>query len=306
MANYLGSVVNIATVTSGVDSVLAEDQNVKGSEIVAIQQTLGINPQRSKSTVVARLNEYSTMFRGFISENAAQLIYNTTTSVSLNPVSAEVNGTLLTWASPVVKSGLTRLVADSVYYAYLYNSSGNANFDVSTTVPVWDSALEYWKKTGDNGRRCVGYRSVNSSQQIRKFLNTVMGRVSEFLILDGLDSTLKRVVNLGAVSTYWETFSLAPFAPVHASHALLLPKLVGTLANDDAALGLSPIDLGPAAGNEASHQVRARAIAAGTGTSFGSTWLPISSQQAYFYRLFHIAGSGSTANIEVHGARVIR
>ena len=96
MANYLGSIVNIATVTNGVDSILAEDQNVKGSEIVAIQQTLGISPQGSKSTVVARLNEYSTMFRGFISENAAQLIYNTTTSVSLNPGSAEVNGTLLT------------------------------------------------------------------------------------------------------------------------------------------------------------------------------------------------------------------
>lgn len=243
---------------------------------------------------------------GFIQENSAQLVWDSNTGYHANPGSAVVNGTLLVWSANITRSSLS-LSANTLYYVYLYSNSGTPAVEESTTVPVWDSGLNYYKKTGDQTRRCIGYFSTNASSQIRKFLNTVMGRVSEFILTDGVDAgTSKRVVSGGTVSGSWQSFSLSPFVPAHATHAYLLSKLVSSVVNDDGIIGLSPIDLGSSVGNEAPFQVRGKIVAASQSIFFGTSWLAISSPQTYYYRLQHVVGTGSQANIEVYGARILR
>jgi hypothetical protein len=56
MSDYPSAVTSFATVVDGVDDVLADPQNQQSEEIVAIQSTLGVNPQGSSATVAARLN----------------------------------------------------------------------------------------------------------------------------------------------------------------------------------------------------------------------------------------------------------
>jgi hypothetical protein len=84
--------------------------------------------------------------------DGAKPTYNNYSQVGLEAGSAMVNGSLLTWNSPltVSTSGIAAL-----NYIYLYSNSGTATLEKSTTVPVWDSTLGYWKKTGDATRRCV-------------------------------------------------------------------------------------------------------------------------------------------------------
>lgn len=245
-------------------------------------------------------------YTGYIQENSAQLLYVGAQAYSVLPGSADVNGTLLTWAANIARTGLS-LTADTIYYVYLYSSSGTPAVEESTTVPVWDSALNYYKKTGDATRRCIGWIEASATNTLRKFLNTVQGRVSEVIYLDGEDpATDKRVVNGGTVSTSWQSFSLAPLVPSHATHFYGLAKIVFTNSLDDAVLGLSAIDLGSAQGNWAPFDVRDKGAAAGVSTFFGSNWLAISTSQTYYYRLYHVTGTTSTAVVEIHGARIVR
>jgi hypothetical protein len=244
--------------------------------------------------------------KGFISEIGAQLTYGTGTFYKVEAGAAEVNGTMLTWSSPINRSGLT-LASGTIYYSYLYSSAGFPAVEESTTVPVWDSALNYYKKTGDNTRRCIGFVQASNANTIRKFSNIVIGRMSEIYFTDGVDATAgKRIVSGGTASGTWASFSLASFVPNNATHAWVIGKVAYTASGDDGILGISPIDLGTAnAAQQAPYAVRDRGTANGTSTFFGHGFLPLVEVQIMYYRVQTVAGS-PTANIEVQGARFIR
>lgn len=243
--------------------------------------------------------------KGYIQENSAKLLYVGTQAYSVLPGSADVNGTLLTWAANIARTSLS-LTANTLYYVYLYSNSGTPAVEESTTVPVWDSALNYYKKTGDGTRRCIGWIEASATNTIRKFLNTVMNRVSEIIYTDGADfATAKRVVVAGTTTGSWASFSLAPFVPAHATHAYMIGKIGFVASGDDGALGLSPIDLGSSTASEAPFVVRDRGAAAGVSTFFGHTWFPISTPQTYYYRIIIVTGTPN-ANIEIQGARIVR
>lgn len=240
-------------------------------------------------------------------ENGAQLLYVGAQAYSVTPGRMAVNGEILSWASNIARTSLS-LTANTMYYVYLYNNAGTPAVEESTTVPVWDSALNYYKKTGDNSRRCIGFIQASATDTIRKFVSTVSGRILEIWYMDGVDPGTggKRPVAAGTATGAWTSFSLAPIVPVHAQYVGIVAKLSFPSAGDDGILGLSPISLGTSLANTSPHSVRDRS---GTGTNaltfFGLTWLAIHESQTYYYRLQVISGS-PTVYIDVHGARIIR
>lgn len=258
-------------------------------------------------TPVAKASYISSLLgRGYIRENSAQLLYVGAQAYSVLPGAADVNGVYLEWAANIARTSIS-LTADTIYYVYLYSNSGTPAVEESTTVPVWDSALNYYKKTGDDTRRCIGWIEASATNTLRKFLNIVQGRISEIIYLDGDDpATDRRVLASGTTTGSWASFSLAPLVPSHATHFYAVPKLIFVAANDDAIFGLSPIDLGSATGNFAPFIIRDRGPAIGTGTFTGTVWLAISTSQTYYYRLFHVTNTTTVVHVEVNGARIVR
>ena len=244
--------------------------------------------------------------KGYLRENSAQLLYVGAQAYSVLPGSADVNGTLLTWAADIARTSLT-LTADTLYNVYLYSNSGTPAVEESTTAPVWDSALNYYKKTGDATRRWIGFLNASATNTIRKFVNiSVGGRVSETIYVDG-SVTGKSAVNAGSGSSSWTSFSLATLVPLTATHFYAISRLTGTSANDDAAAGISPIDLGSGiVGSLAPYVVRGDNDVAGATIFFGTAWLSIYTAQTAYYRIYHVVGTGSTLTLQVHGARFIR
>lgn len=242
---------------------------------------------------------------GYIQENCAKLVYDSANGYHVEPGSANVNGTLLVWESNITRASLT-ISANTLYYVYLYSNSGTPALEESTTVPVWDSALNYYKKTNDATRRCIGFiEGSGAANTMRKFQNINLGRISEIIYVDG-DITGRVPISGGTVTTAWTSFSLAPLVPAHATHCSLLMKIIGATLGDEGIIGLSPIDLGSGVvANLSPNFVRGRASAAGANVFFGSTWNAIETSQTYYYRLLINAGT-PTVEIQVHGARFVR
>lgn len=244
---------------------------------------------------------------GYLRDNSAQLIYVGAAAYSVLPGSADVNGTLLTWVSNIARTSLT-LSADTVYYVYLYSNSGTPAVEESTTAPAWSATLNYYQKTGDATRRCIGFIATRAANTIRKFNNNVYGRTSEFIYIDGetnLFST-KEVVSAGATTASWASFSLATLVPAHATDWWCSPKISFNASGDDCILGISPIDLGasPTAG-DAPFTIRGQTNVAAARLFTGRAWLPIVTASTYYYRINRLVGT-ATAYIEAHGARIIR
>jgi len=253
--------------------------------------------KRSGSSVIG-----ANPFIGYIAENSAQLIYVGANAYSVLPGSADVNGTMLTWASNIARTSVS-LSANTLYYVYLYSNAGTPAVEESTTVPVWDSTLLCYKKTGDSTRRCIGFIEANATPAIRSFVNIVSERISEILYTDG--STTGKIVVSAGTATTWTSFSLAPLVPAHATHVSMILKLSLTTIADEGLIGISPIDLSPGASNTAPNQVRGKAAYAGANIFFGSSWNAIQTAQTYYYILSAISGTPAV-NIEVHGARFVR
>jgi hypothetical protein len=300
MASFPGSIKNFPTLTDGVDSVLALHQNERANEIEAIEANLGTNPHGSFATVKDRI---LSLEEGFISAAGAYLIWNSTSSISLAAGSAAVNGVVLTWASLLTLSGLTP-TANTVYYVYLYSSGGSAAIEVSATVPEWDSSLNYWKKTADATRRCVGYYAANGSGQVRKFLNFVNGRTSEFIIVDG-GGTGRRLLNGVTISTDWTLFSFGAFVPANASHAWVNMYVSSPTVGETGILGVCPIDMGASLASESPFQARSK-IATANQINHNMLWLPFSDAPNYYYRIQQVVGTDSVGTLDIHGARMIR
>ena len=240
---------------------------------------------------------------GFIGENGGQLLYVGAAAYSVLPGSVLVNGALLSWSSNIARTGLS-LTANTLYYVYLYSNSGTPAVEESTTAPAWDTTLAYWKKTGDATRRCIGFIEASAANTMRKFLNTVNGRNSEFLYTDG-DTTGRVPVAAGNATGAWTSFTLSPLVPVHATHMYSVIKQVNASSGDDGIVGISPVDLGASVGNQGTNTVRARGSAANASVFFGANWNAISVSQTYYYRLQIVSGT-PTVNIEINGARIVR
>lgn len=243
---------------------------------------------------------------GYIADNCAQLLYVGAQAYSVLPGSADVNGTILTWASNIARTSLS-LTADTLYNVYLYSNSGTPAVEESTTAPVWDSTLGYYKKTGDDTRRFIGFINASATNTIRNFMHVVTGtRVSEIIYIDG-SVTGKSAVTSGSGASSWTSFSLSTLVPLPATHYYAIAKLSGTAANDDATAGISPTDLGSGiTGNLAPFIVRGDNDVAGSSIFFGSTWLSIYTAQTGYYRIAHVVGTGSLLTLQVHGARFLR
>lgn len=253
-------------------------------------------------TAETKKMEISKLFPGYWKEGGGKLTWNSATGYQVAAGAADLNGDVISWTSAITRSSLS-LSADTLYNVYLYNNSGTAAITESTTSPTFDSSLGYWIKTGDNTRRWIGYLATDASGNIRKFVHVLCGgRVSEIILVDG-SVTGKSVVNGGTTTGSWASFTMTTLVPVPASHYYAVAKLVGTAANDDATIGISPIDLGSAAGNLAPFVVRGDNDVAGGSIFFGTTMLPISTAQTNYYRIAHVVGTGSSLVLQVHGSR---
>lgn len=247
--------------------------------------------------------------KGYIRELSSKLVFDSVNSYHVEPGAADINGSIITWDSNINRSGLS-LLANTLYNVYLYNNNGTASIEESTTNPIWDSSLLYMKKTGDATRRWVGYFSTDASNNIRKFLHSLIGnRMSEIIFIDGVLTGRQPVSNVVS-ETSWTPFSLSPLVPIHATHVNLLRKLIFTVVGQDLFLALSPIDLGSGViANLAPDYIRAHAgsiAAAGSGNIFfGSSWNAISISNTYYYRTWQYQGT-PLATIEIHGSRFSR
>lgn len=244
--------------------------------------------------------------QGFISENAGYLTYITGTSYRLEAGSAIVNDKMLTWSNPITRTGLT-MTSGSMPYVYLYASgTSTAALEESTTAPVWDSTLSYYKKTNDPTRRCIGFLQALGVNTIRPFINIAKERISEFIYIDGVsDSGGKLLVNQVASTAAWTAIPMTNIVPVHTIEAWIIGKLILPTSADDGTLGLSPSDLGSASAALGLFQARGRAGANNANIFFGGTWLPVKETQNIYYRTLSNAGS-PVAQVIVEGCRFIR
>lgn len=243
--------------------------------------------------------------RGYISENAGQMTYITGTSYRVEAGAADVNGTMLAWSSPITRSSLT-FTSGTMNYVYLYSNAGTPAVEESTTAPVWDGDLNYYKKTGDNTRRCIGFLQAYAVNTVRPFSNHVRGRVSEFYYIDGSSDNAGRTpVSNQASTSAWTAVVMTTLIPAHTKDVLLIAKLNLATAGDDGTIGLSPSDLGAASAAFGVYQARGRAGANGANIFFGNGWMPVKETQTIYYRTLSNSGS-PTAILTVTGAGIIR
>lgn len=240
---------------------------------------------------------------GYISENAAQLTYITGTSYQVEAGSMDINGTNVQWASASVRTGVT-LTSGTMNYVYGYSTGTTIGLEESTTAPVWDGTLNYYKKTGDNTRRCIGFLQAQTVNSIRPFINVVKSRISEFTFQDYTDGKL--LVNNATITGAWTTMNLGTYLPTQTNEALILGKLVLASSGDEGTLGISTmLPSAATAPNTVIYQLRDRAPAAGANVFFGNAWLTVYDPVKLYAKLL-ITNGAPACQIGIWGCRFIR
>lgn len=242
---------------------------------------------------------------GYIEQQGAKLVYVGTAAYNVLAGAAVVNDKLLTWAATISRTGLS-LSANTLYYVYLYDNSGTPAVEESTTVPVWDSAYDYFKKTGDATRRMIGWITTNASSQINKFVCVVYDRTLDIVYTDG-DNTLHTVLSAGTENSAWASIDLAKFVPANcAIMATFQPKLGATSDADEGVISFSPTDLGSGVlAYQAPYQFRDK-VELSTITKYpGPLDGRIVTSVTYYYRTFRVTGTVK-ALLEVWGAKIVR
>ncbi|MCS6302381.1 MAG: hypothetical protein H8K07_01745 [Nitrospira sp.] len=84
-----------------------------------------------------------------------------------------INGSIETIPSAGVSVDSGGLVSNTIYYAYMYMSSGVMTGEFSTTAPATDTTYGHQIKTGDGTRTLVGLVRTNASSQ---FVDSVTQR----------------------------------------------------------------------------------------------------------------------------------
>lgn len=114
------------------------------------------NPNKQVSKNAWNDDHYET---GLISGCLLTRVSNTTLGVAAG--SLDINGTIYVNAGSLTIT--PSIAADTLYMIYAVPSGSGFVLEASTTVPVWDAALNYWKKTGDATRRFIGcWRTFNN------------------------------------------------------------------------------------------------------------------------------------------------
>lgn len=287
-----------APITTNVQIDLATGITVAGTPIDATR----LNRMEAGIDVID--TRASGLALGYISENSFKLAWVSAASITIAAGSLDINGVLCTAAAPITLAGLT-LGVNAIHYVYAYATGAAVTIEQNTTVPVWDGALNYYKKNGDASKRCIGFIVGNATGAIRRFQNSVSGRVSEVIYTDG-DPTGRVPVSAGTATAAWTAFTLAPLVPVHATHSSVILKMVGVTLGDDGIVAISPIDLGAAAlSNMAPNYIRQRASAASAHAFTGASWNAIDVPSTQYYRLQIMAGT-PMAYVELVGARFSR
>lgn len=245
--------------------------------------------------------------RGFIEWNATQYVSRNAADVTkLDFVAGKaiVNGSLLEWSATT--SAAHSLVAAGMAYAYVYNNAGTPAFEIVTTEPAYDSTLGYYKKTGDDTRRCVwsGYVWATSTPtyRIAPFLARANGRVAEVHYMseyvdasNAFDRNDIILVNLSAqtASINPTSFTLAQ-VPTHADDWIVDARIDSGAAASDVILSLHPEDRNNAAHaltQWETYSVRDYLATATTSTFFGAANLPIKTARTCYYDASHVAGT---------------
>lgn len=243
---------------------------------------------------------------GYIKEQGGKLVYVGTAAYNVLAGAAMVNGALLSWTSTISRSSLS-LSANTLYYVYLYSNSGTPAVEESTIAPVWNSSFDYFKKTGDDTRRLLGWISTNGSSQIYSFVASIAGRTMSILYTDGAAVTTHAVLSSGTENTNWASIDLSKFVPAAcAIVAFFQPKLGATSDGDEGVIGLSPIDLGSSVlAYQAPYQFRDK-VELSTITKYpGPLDAIMSVSQTYYYKTFRATGTVK-ATLECWGARIVR
>ena len=238
----------------------------------------------------------------------AALTYDAVDGYSLEAGSDwNVNGTELTWVASIARASLA-LAASTLYYVYLYDSgAGVAAVEESTTAPTWNSTYNYWQKTGDATRRCIGYIAVDSNGNIIKFVNTVLHYESEITFLGDNTSgslTYKQVISAGSAGTQ-TAMDLSAHIPSHATQWRFAAKISFGASGNDATLGIDPSN-GFGTSPYAAYTVRSQNGASGASNTFlGRSWMQIMTAQTAYYAITNNTGT-NTAYVEAWGARFRR
>ena len=150
----------------------------------------------------------------------------TGSTVTMAAGSFDVNGTLVPWTSPLTLNVGT-LAASTLYYVYL--TTGGA-LEKSTTVPVFDATLNYWKKTGDATRRCVGHFWSTSTSALAPFaMDKVSGttRTRRVVYTEQLAAAGEHPFSGSTVA--WVAESLSDQIPANAIRAVCQGYVLNTL-----------------------------------------------------------------------------
>lgn len=97
-----------------------------------------------------------------------RFLYVSATSCRLDPYNGNrilINGSIETIPSAGVTVSNGGLVSNTLYYAYVYMSSGTMTLEFSTTAPATDTTYGHRIKTGDGTRTLVGLVRANASSQ---------------------------------------------------------------------------------------------------------------------------------------------
>lgn len=271
--------------------------------------THGITGSASPQTQQASMTLLQgAMAPDFVAGGAGQMTYVTGTAYQVEAGSIIINSEKLTWTSAISRSGLS-FTSGTMNYVYMYSNGGVAAVEESTTAPVWNSSLNCYQKTNDTSRRCIGFLQASTVNTIRMFVNSVKGRISEFMYVDGdVSSGVKAPITANngfATGTTWGQIDLSNSIPVHSSDVLLIVKAVYAGATDEAVIGVTPWDMSANAASTAPFQIRGRTNNATSNVFPGNTWMAVISQQKVWYKILTLQGNPRT-QIEVHGARIVR
>lgn len=118
---------------------------------------------------------------GFVS--GCRLNYDAGGTLGAKSGKLEINGTIYSNSSAVTL-GLSGMTADQWRYVYAAPSGGGWALEVSSTVPVWDHALGYQKKTGDATRRYLGPILASAAATMYPFSMVGEGRQRVVNVMD--------------------------------------------------------------------------------------------------------------------------
>lgn len=158
------------------------------------------------------------------------LTYNATDTLGANAGMLDINGNQYVNAGAImlVLAGMTPL---ALHYVYASANGAAWKLEVSTTVPIFDTALNAWKKTGDATRRCIGSVYAITDTTMMPFTQSGSGRLRfhQYFVTDFTNTTIVNYV-VGTGVANWLAANFASIVPVTRTLIRLLVNLINNNA----------------------------------------------------------------------------